>query len=195
MLAAVFLLVPMVIAKTSTVSGNPNPTSKATTTTTTAKTQTPERDPDAGRAEAINAQFIASFKSCDETSGAAMSEYKKFDNAVSVYESFQNAKYGCHDSWVKIIAIKIPKFTKRDTKDAYQDAADKCASAVSMKSYAFDKMSKVIDGDLRPSVVSGARGTLDEANEELRNCAVSLMAASEKAGAPLSLDSLKAAEQ
>jgi hypothetical protein len=193
MLAAVFFLVPVLGAMTSRGARPTSAPSSHTAVSANRTPQAPARDPDTDRAEAINAQFIAGFKSCDQTASAAMSEYKRFESAVSVYEAFQNAKYGCHDSWAKIIAIKIPKFAKRDTRDAYRTAAEECASAVSMKSYAFDKMSKVIDGDLRPSVVSGAKGTLDEANAELSNCAVLLMAASERAGAKLSLDSLKPA--
>lgn len=109
----------------------------------------------------------------------------------AAYQPVKIASDSCRQAWMDIGGVEIPKSAKGEVKTAMREAREICSSAALAKMDAMDKMAKVLDGDARPSAMSGLKEQLESGQALASGCWIKFMDAAQKAG--LSLPEIDAA--
>ncbi|MFT4911619.1 MAG: hypothetical protein ACI9YM_000189 [Brevundimonas sp.] len=131
-------------------------------------------------------QVTVEVSSCDQ-SAKIFSDYMGRRGA-SIYEAYplaQQAERICGQSATNVGRIGVPDTIPSTKRDAFKEAIETCRNAYYAKSSAFDQMSTVLNGDMRPSAVSDARQAAERAEAGTMLCGLGFLKAVNDAGLSL----------
>lgn len=95
---------------------------------------------------------------------------------VAAYDTAESARRICSDAWLAVSGIERPRSLSRESRRAFDKALDDCALAYLSKATMFGEMTKVINGDRRPSQVSLVQGLARTAQTQVVTCVLTLTA-------------------
>lgn len=153
----------------------------APTTTAATKPATPTPDMTA-EVVALFEQVKEEVRGCDAASQIVADAFDKNHDVYELYEIVGRATERCKDSWQGLNGLKPPPSARGEIKSAFQEALETCSTAYFSKFDAYEKISKVIDGDNRPSAVSKAKESMEFATTGQMVCVAGFLSAGSKAG-------------
>jgi len=125
--------------------------------------------------------FETAVARCDETGIDATASLRGSD-VVGAYAAFDEAEKACLATGKAIRDLEAPADADDATKDQFKAVLKTCADAYTTKWYVYEKMTKILDGDPRPSKIAEVRDQSEVANLQLAACVPPLMTLVQKAG-------------
>lgn len=134
-------------------------------------------------AQSMWTQVSTQVSACDTASKYVADVAGRRNASVyDLYPMVQQAQSRCSEAGTNVRRIDVPDAIPRDKRAAFAEAVTTCENAYYAKASAFDQMSKVLNGDMRPSAVSDARQAADRAQAGTMLCALGFMKAGQEAG-------------
>jgi hypothetical protein len=99
----------------------------------------------------------------------------------STYPLAKDAVYACDAATSAIFALEPPKGAPDALKAEFQTALSACYRAYRGKQNVFQRLTKVLDGDARPSTIQAVQNEMQTAEGHMVACVPGLMAAVEQA--------------
>lgn len=133
-------------------------------------------------ATAIWTQFETAAQACDQASDRVKAELQSA--AGTPYSTFPLAKdavYACDAATSAIFALEPPKGAPDALREEFQTALSACYRAYRGKQNVFQRLTKVLDGDARPSTMQAVQNEMQTAEGHMITCVPGLMAAVEQA--------------
>lgn len=166
------------------------PPSEAQTTSTSAREPPPSKPASkidlTADTKAMWDEILVAVAPCDAASKLVASASDRSGDVYEVYEVVKEAESRCTVSWQALNDLDPPRSAKGQAKKHLAEAISTCSTAYWMKKEAYEKMAKVLDGDMRPSAVTTAKSSMEDATGAQLACVAGLMGAAEKAGVPMS---------
>jgi hypothetical protein len=136
----------------------------------------------AEEATAIWTQFETAARDCDQASDRVKAELQSPDGTpYSTYPLAKDAVYACDAATSAIFALEPPNGAPDALKEEFQTALSACYRAYRGKQNVFQRLTKVLDGDTRPSTMQAVQNEMQTAEGHMITCVPGLMAAVEQA--------------
>lgn len=133
-------------------------------------------------ATAIWTQFETAAQACDQASDRVKAELQSPNGTpYSTYPLAKDAVYACDAATSAIFALEPPKGAPDALKAEFQTALSACYRAYRGKQNVFQRLTKVLDGDARPSTMQAVQNEMQTAEGHMVACVPGLMAAVEQA--------------
>lgn len=131
--------------------------------------------------DAVWMQATRLMEPCDQAVDSATTALQS-GNAYTAYPAVQRAEQTCGSVSLEMFDLDIPRSAKGEVREKLREAKDRCQSAMVQKQIAMKGIARVLDGDARPSVVSGAQEDAERAQAMVMGCAISFMSAAQAGG-------------
>ena len=136
----------------------------------------------AEEATAIWTQFETAAQACDQASDRVKAELQSADSTpYSTYPLAKDAVYACDAATSAIFALEPPNSAPDALKSEFQTTLSACQRAYRSKQNVFQRLTKVLDGDARPSTMQAVQSEMQTAEGHMVTCVPGLMAAVEQA--------------
>jgi hypothetical protein len=154
-------------APSNTTSGSATPADAATT---------PQAD-----FERVNAAFKSAVAPCEVGFLAATKALRSGDR-YGGYDVAQRGKQACVSAWVNADATKFSEATPEPARDKLNADLKDCSGAFALNGAALDSISRVLNGDDKPSTVSTATQDIAHASDAVTSCMATYAADLKAAG-------------
>ena len=119
--------------------------------------------------ERVNSSFVAAAAPCQSgfsAAGAAM----RTGNRYRAYDVVTRARQACVNAWENVNTVKFSSATPEPLRDKLNADLDECSHAFAQYGGILITISKVLDGDDRPSTVSEATAQIGPATNAVGDC-------------------------
>jgi len=137
----------------------------------------------AAAAQSLWTQVATQVSGCDTASGyVADVAGRRNPNVYDLYSQVTQADTICSEAASNVGRISVPDTIPSAKRAKFKEAIETCRNAYYAKASAFDQMSKVLNGDVRPSAVNEAKQASEAAQAGSMLCAIGFMTAGSEAG-------------
>lgn len=111
-------------------------------------------------------KIVAAASVCD-TYGRRIADAAEASNLYTMYDAASAGEEACFDVDDKLDALAAPAFLDAEATKALKDYTKGLGDGYSMKAIAFGRFAEIADGNLKPSAVSAAKSSIENAQAKI----------------------------